>query len=130
MKQQHGALWLSSVLWLMSAGSAACAQDPLLAAPEPAVQTQIQLRDPIHKLGRGLVNVLTCWLEIPKQIHVGRQQGNPIFGVGQGLVQGVKWTGLRLGVGAYEAVTFPLPYYPRDFASPYEQMELSDYAWE
>lgn len=86
-------------------------------------------QDPIHKMGRGLMNVLTGWLEVPKRIHVGTQAGNPLMGVGQGLVEGVKLTVLRAGVGIYEAVTFPLPY-PKAFASPYERMELSDYAWE
>lgn len=86
-------------------------------------------QDPIHKLGRGVTNVLTGWIELPKQVHLGKQESNPLEGMGQGLVRGVGRTFLRLGVGVYEAVTFPLPY-PKEFASPYQQMELSDYAWE
>ena len=86
-------------------------------------------QDPIHKMGRGLVNVLTGWIELPKQIHLGSQEDNPITGLGRGLLKGAGLTILRGGIGIYEALTFPLPY-PRDFASPYEQMELSDYAWE
>ena len=86
-------------------------------------------QDPIHKAGRGLVNVLTGWIEIPKQLHLGTQEENPVTGVAFGLVKGVGLAVLRLGVGAYEAVTFPLPY-PKVFASPYEGMELTDYAWE
>ena len=86
-------------------------------------------QDPIHKMGRGVVNVLTCWIELPKQLHLGSQEQNPVVGVGRGLLKGAGLTVLRGGVGLYEAVTFPVPY-PKDFASPYEQMELSDYAWE
>ena len=86
-------------------------------------------QDPIHKMGRGVVNVLTGWLELPKQIHLGSREENPVLGLGWGLVKGAGLTVLRSGVGIYEAVTFPLPY-PKDFASPYEQMELPDYAWE
>jgi len=86
-------------------------------------------QDPIHKAGRGLVNVLTGWIEIPKQVHLGSQEENPVTGLTFGLVKGVGLTVLRMGVGLYEAVTFPLPY-PKDFASPYEGMELTDYAWE
>ena len=86
-------------------------------------------QDPIHKVGRGVVNVLTGWIEVPKQLHMGAQGENPIAGVGQGLLKGVSLTVLRLGTGVFEALTFPIPY-PKDFASPYEQMELSDYAWE
>ena len=86
-------------------------------------------QDPIHKAGRGVVNVLTGWIELPKQIHLGAQEENPLTGLAWGLVKGAGLTVLRAGVGLYEAVTFPLPY-PKGFASPYEQMELTDYAWE
>lgn len=86
-------------------------------------------QDPIHKMGRGVVNVLTGWIELPKQIHLGSQEDNPVIGVGSGLFKGVGLTVLRSGVGIYEALTFPLPY-PKNYASPYEQMELNDYAWE
>ena len=86
-------------------------------------------QDPIHKMGRGLVNLLTGWLEVPKQIHLGGQEEQPVIGLGRGLLKGVGLMVLRGGVGIYEAITFPLPY-PKDFASPYEQMEMGDYAWE
>ncbi len=96
------------VLWM---GSAAWAQDP------------------IHKMGRGVVNVLTGWIELPKQIHLGSQEENPVVGLGKGFLKGASLTILRGGVGLYEAITFPIPY-PKDFASPYEDMEPPDYAWE
>ena len=86
-------------------------------------------QDPIHKMGRGVVNVLTGWIELPKQVHLGSQEENPVVGLGKGLLKGASLTILRGGVGLYEAITFPIPY-PRDFASPYEDMELADYAWE
>ena len=87
-------------------------------------------QDPIHKAGRGITNVLTGWIELPKQIHLGSQKANPITGLAWGLVKGAGLAVLRIGVGLYEAVTFPIPYYPKAFASPYPGMELADYAWE
>ena len=92
-------------------------------------QDLVQHRDPIHKAGRGLTNVLTCWIEVPKNFHLGTQEDNPVFGAGWGLVKGLGLGATRLVVGAYEAVTFPVPI-PKDYASPYEGLELSDYAWE
>ena len=86
-------------------------------------------QDPIHKAGRGIVNVLTGWIEIPKQVHLGRHDENTLLGLGRGLIRGAGLTVLRGGVGIFEALTF-LVAYPKDFASPYEQMELPDYAWE
>ena len=86
-------------------------------------------QDPIHKMGRGVVNVLTGWIELPKHIHLGKQEENPVIGMARGFVKGAGLTLLRGGVGVYEVLTFPIPY-PKDYASPYEQMELNDYAWE
>ena len=108
---RRGAVALVVAVGICGAGSSAWAQDPL------------------HKAGRGVVNVLTGWIEIPKQFHLGSQEENPVTGMAFGLMKGVGLTVLRMGVGLYEAVTFPLPY-PKDFASPYEGMELTDYAWE
>ena len=94
-----------------------------------AASPEAWAQDPIHKMGRGVVNVLTGWIELPKHIHLGSQEVNPVTGITRGLLKGAGLTLLRGGVGLYEAVTFPIPY-PTDFASPYERMELNDYAWE
>ena len=107
--------------WAMAAVTATAIG---LAANSPA-----WAQDPIHKMGRGVVNVLTGWIELPKQVHMGSQEENPVTGFGWGLVKGAGLTVLRAGMGVYEALTFPIPY-PKSFASPYEQMELPDYAWE
>ena len=97
----------------------------LIIGPSASVWAQ----DPIHKMGRGVVNVLTGWIEIPKQIHLGSEEENPVMGIGAGVLNGAGLPLLRAGVGIYEALTFPIPY-PKDYASPYEQMEINDYAWE
>ena len=102
-----------------------CAVASVVCSHQAAAWAQ----DPIHKAGRGVTNVLTCWIELPKQIHMGSQESNPVAGLAWGLVKGAGLTVLRAGVGMYEAVTFPFPY-PKDFASPYDSMELTDYAWE
>ena len=86
-------------------------------------------QDPIHKAGRGLTNLLTGWIEIPKQIHLGLHDHNPLTGAGMGALKGAGLTLVRAGLGLYEAATFPLSY-PKGFASPYESLELHDYAWE
>lgn len=86
-------------------------------------------QDPIHKMGRGLGNVLTCWIEIPKNFHLGMQEANPVLGAGGGLIKGTGMAITRFALGAYEAVSFLIPY-PKQYASPYEAVELPDYAWE
>lgn len=101
----------------------------LMWVASACVSPSASAQDPIHKAGRGLVNVLTGWIEVPKQVHLGSQDPNAVVGLGRGLLKGACLTVLRAGVGVYEALTFPLPY-PKNYASPYEQMELPDYAWE
>ena len=86
-------------------------------------------QDPIHKMGRGVVNVLTGWIELPRQFHLGTQERRPIAGMARGLVNGARLTLVRSGVGIYEALTFALPY-PKHYASPYQQLAIPDYAWE
>lgn len=86
-------------------------------------------QDPIHKMGRGLGNVLTCWIELPKNLHLGTQEENPVLGAGWGLIKGTGLAATRLAIGAYETVTFFVPF-PKNYASPYEGVELPDYAWE
>ncbi len=86
-------------------------------------------QDPIHKMGRGVVNVLTGWVELPKQIGMGFSQEHPFTGAGSGFLEGVKLLAVRMGMGLYETVTFPVAY-PKDYASPYVAMELNDYVWD
>jgi len=66
------------------------------------------------KLGRGAGNVLTGWLEIPLAIrrrYVSREPVTTfVTGTAVGLAKGVT----RTVVGAYETVTFFLPY-PNNF---------------
>ena len=101
----------------------------IVAAGVLGISPAVWAQDPIHKMGRGMVNVLTGWLELPKYLQLGTQASNPMTGLAMGLMKGAGMTLLRSGVGLYETVTFPIPL-PKGFASPYEQMALNDYAWE
>ena len=78
-----------------------------------------------HKLGRGLVNVGTGWIELPKGIRDGSQDENPLVGVTSGLFKGLGLAVLRTGVGVLEVVTFPFPW-PKDYAPVYEP----EYVWD
>ena len=78
-----------------------------------------------HKLGRGLVNVGTGWIELPKGIRDGSQQEHPLVGVTTGLFKGLGLGLLRTGVGVLEVITFPFPW-PKDYAPVYEP----EYVWD
>ena len=63
----------------------------------------------MHKLGRGVVNVLTSWVEIPRQIAIEWERTDPVSGFFVGGIKGIGWGFARLATGIYEVVTFPFP---------------------
>lgn len=63
----------------------------------------------MHKLGRGFVNVLTCWVEIPRGVAIQWENMDPVSGLFVGGIQGVGWGFARFASGVYEVVTFPFP---------------------
>lgn len=62
-----------------------------------------------EKLGRGLGNVVTGWLEIPKNIVNTTRDSNVGIGVSLGFVKGIGHTLGRTLVGAGELATFFIP---------------------
>ena len=79
-----------------------------------AVATSSYAQDPAKKLGRGLANVLTGWIELPKNIYDTSVEDNPLAGLTIGLAKGAGMTIVRTGAGIYEVVTFPFPI-PEDY---------------
>ncbi|MCX7019750.1 MAG: exosortase system-associated protein, TIGR04073 family [bacterium] len=65
-----------------------------------------------NKLGRGLANVITGAIEIPKNISNEWRKSDPVTGVIVGGVKGIGWAATRVAVGAFETVTFPVPVPP------------------
>lgn len=63
----------------------------------------------LHKLGRGITNVLTCWVEVPRQVATEWEARDPISGLVLGTIKGVGWGFARFATGVYETFTFPLP---------------------
>ena len=66
-------------------------------------------QDPFTKLGRGVANALTGWIEIPKNVYAVSREHNPFAGITLGLARGVGMTLVRTGAGFYEIATFPFP---------------------
>lgn len=70
--------------------------------------------DPFTKLGRGVANTLTGWVELPKNIYNTSVQDNAFAGITLGLAKGAGMTLVRTGAGIYEIATFPFPL-PSDY---------------
>ena len=60
-------------------------------------------------LGRGALNVLTSFVDIPVNIVHETQAGPPLVGTLTGIAKGVGCGVLRLGSGAVDLVTFWVP---------------------
>lgn len=75
-----------------------------------------------HKLGRGLVNICTSCVEIPKHISMEWRKTDPCTGIVVGGVEGIGWCCVRVAVGAYDVVTFPVP-----VPANYEPLMLPEY---
>lgn len=66
------------------------------------------------KLGRGLVNCATGWIEIPKNIYDTSVEHNPLMGITLGTIKGAGMTVVRTGAGVYDVATFLFPI-PADY---------------
>jgi putative exosortase-associated protein (TIGR04073 family) len=67
------------------------------------------------KLGRGIVNVATGWVELPMNIYdTSVETNNPLMGMTYGTLKGIGMTVVRTGAGAYDVVTFLFPV-PQDY---------------
>jgi len=69
----------------------------------------------LRKLSRGVVNVVTGWVEVPKNIAIRWKDSDPFSGVLWGSAEGIVWGFARTVGGFYEIVSFPFPY-PEDYA--------------
>lgn len=66
------------------------------------------------KFVRGLANILTSPLEIPRNVQNLTEESGVLVGWTGGICQGIGMMALRIIVGAYETVTFPVPL-PADY---------------
>ncbi len=64
------------------------------------------------KLGGGLANVATGWLEIPKTVINTTNEYNVALGLTGGLFKGILHMMGRTAAGALDLITFPLPTEP------------------
>lgn len=61
------------------------------------------------KLTRGVVNVFTGWVEVPKRIHQTSSSSGAAAGWTWGLLRGLGHGFIRTAAGFYETFTFPFP---------------------
>lgn len=74
--------------------------------------------NPATKIGRGMVNMATCWIEVPKQICLTSSEYDPLIGLTFGVIKGAVYTVLRGAAGVYDTATFVLPKYNNILMEP------------
>lgn len=65
-----------------------------------------------RKFRRGLCNMATFYLEFPQQMKKEGEKGGTGQAMTVGLAKGIGMSAARALTGAYEFVTFPLPFPP------------------
>ncbi|MBN1587436.1 MAG: exosortase system-associated protein, TIGR04073 family [Candidatus Omnitrophica bacterium] len=66
------------------------------------------------KFTRGVVNMVTSIVEIPRNIHNTTEETSMLAGWTWGAVKGLGWGVIRALAGVYDVVTFPFPI-PEDY---------------
>ena len=72
-------------------------------------EMQMQSGGAAKKLGRGLVNLITGWVEVSKRITETAREKGTAAGLTWGLIRGIGYGFVRTAAGLYEVVTFPFP---------------------
>ena len=79
------------------------------------IQSPCFAQNMLRKLGRGVANVTTSTLEVPKAIQESFYDDGPMAAATYGLLDGIYKFVARTVVGVFEIVTFPFPL-PEDYA--------------
>lgn len=114
---------LSLVVFVLLAGFAFAQQDSGEDKEAPSA-TLVDTADPhynktpINKLGRGAINIATCWEEIPADVFRVSKEKNDFAGYTLGLAEGATTAVIRALTGVFDVVTFILPPYDKPLMQP------------
>jgi putative exosortase-associated protein (TIGR04073 family) len=75
-------------------------------------------RTPLNKLGRGLINTVTCLVEVPAEAYKVSDEKDPLVGCTLGVAEGFVTALLRGLTGLYDTVTFVIPPYNKPIMQP------------
>ncbi len=99
--------------------------NPCIAGDNEFPKTTVKTYRASDKFVRGLVNIASSPLEIPRRIRQRTEGGNTVRNWVTGTTLGVGYAVTRLLAGAYEVLTFPVPA-PKQYTPIIEP----EYVWE
>ncbi|MBE6367077.1 MAG: exosortase system-associated protein, TIGR04073 family [Lentisphaerae bacterium] len=85
-----------------AAGDAAPAAEP---TPAVAEKSECSCKQNFYNMGRGLTNIVTCWLEVPRCLIYHNSQV-PVMGLVVGACQGAGMTVIRAFAGVADFASF------------------------
>lgn len=74
-----------------------------------AICVPVYAGDPVRKLGRGIANIATGWMEFPKEIFKETEEKGEVSAIFIAPLKGMVKTIGRTLVGIYDATTFFIP---------------------
>jgi putative exosortase-associated protein (TIGR04073 family) len=83
---------------------------------------------PMHKLERGVINIVSCPLELPASMLSVADEKGEIFGFVIGTAEGLFTTLFRALSGVYDTVTFLIPSYTKPIMEPEYAIQSLDNA--
>lgn len=97
----------------------------IVVVPPAQAEEPVPLGEQIaKKFVRGIVNLSTGWMELPRQVYeVGRTEGW-VMGALRGPLDGIGMSFARTVAGVLEIATFPVP------LPTYKPILTPRYAWE
>lgn len=66
------------------------------------------------KLFRGVINIASGWVELPKNVYVIGMEQNFASGMVIGVPKGILMAVVRTAAGIYDTLTFPIAF-PKDY---------------
>ena len=104
--------FVKQILVLVIAGvvsfNVAAAEEKAPAASAPAVAAENKSfcgEENLYNMGRGIVNIATCWLEIPRSFIYHNSQV-PVMGTVVGIFEGAGFTVVRAFAGVADLISF------------------------
>lgn len=76
------------------------------------------LNTPVDKMGEGIINLTTFWLDVPRTISQDSQEHSFFYGMTIGFFRGIAESIKRGSSGAIDAATFSLPPYNKPVMRP------------
>jgi putative exosortase-associated protein (TIGR04073 family) len=101
----------------------------IVAATFIFIPNSFAAKGAVHKLGRGITNIVTSPIEIPKEIRAHWIKGSEktphiLAWIFCGVVKGTFMAAARIGSGAWDVVTFPA-----EIPENYEPLLKPDYVF-